>query len=125
MLNYQNIKLLDNYQLYELIHGKLVDKEMLGLLKEEYQNRQLSTNEEIRLKQKYDVVHATFDKEIEKNNWNPLFTIFSLQAHFQHLAKLQIHRGKKEARIFMWKLYLGLFLKIGLLFTVLYLFRKV
>lgn len=123
MLNSKNIKLLDHYQLYELIHGKLVNNEMIVLLKEEYQSRHLSIDEEIRLKQKYDLVHSTFDKEIEKNNWNPLFTIFSLQAHFQHLAKLQIHRGKKEAKIFMWKLYIGLFLKIGLLFAVLYLFR--
>lgn len=110
MLELDKIKLLDNYQLYLLIQNKSIDEDTWVKLKEEIKIRDLSENEKLRLKNKYDLNQLNFNTEIEKNNWKPLFTAFALNYHFRHLALLKTQGKKKEAEKYMIELYFGLIL---------------
>lgn len=109
------IKLLDNYQLYQLIQNNSIDSNTRTKLKTELKTRNLSENEKIRLQNKYNLDHSKFNSEIEKNNWNPLFTAFALNRHFRHLALLKTHGKKKEAEKYMIELYFGLALYFSLI----------
>ena len=109
------IKLLDNYQLYQLIESQSIDNNTLAKLKTEFNARNLSANEKDRIRNKYQLNHSKFGVEIEKNNWNPLFTAFALNRHFRHLALLKTQGKKKEAKKYMIELYFGLALYFALI----------
>jgi hypothetical protein len=108
MLDYNKIKLLDSYQLFQLIHSESLDKNTLTSLNKEFHSRNLSEDEKIRLKNKFRLNHSKFESELDKNNWNPIFTPFLLNYPFHHLGLLKTHGRKKEAKIYMIELYIGL-----------------
>ena len=115
MTESNKIKLLDNYQLHQLIENQSIDKSTLEKLKTEFNARNLSENEKNRLRNKYQLNHSKFGSEIEKNNWSPLFTAFALNRHFRHLALLKTQGKKKEAEKYMIELYFGLALYFALI----------
>ncbi len=123
MLESDKIKLLDNYQLYQLISNDNMDKNTLSNLKTEYNSRNLSENEKMRLQKKYHLNHATFDTEIKKNNWSPLYTAFAINRHFRHVALLKTHGKKKEAKKYMIELYFGLVLYFTLVLLLLFIIK--
>lgn len=48
------IKLLDNYQLFQLIENDSIDEITLSKLKAEFNSRNITEDEKLRFKQKYD-----------------------------------------------------------------------
>jgi len=53
-LKSDKIKLLDNYQLFQLIQNESIDEITLSKLKTEYNSRNITKDEKLRIKQKYD-----------------------------------------------------------------------
>jgi len=123
MLKSNKIKLLDDYQLYQLIQNDSIDSNTLTKLKTEFNTRKLSENEKIRLLNKYQLNHSKFESEIEKNNLSPLFTAFSLNRHFRHLALLKTHGKKKEAKNYMIELYFGIALYFSLIILLIFILK--
>ena len=102
------IKLLDNYQLFQLIRNNSIDKGTLYELKKEYESRHINENEQIRLQQKYDLNFSKRDDQLNTNQWNPMYTAFALNRHFRHIALLKTLGRKKEAEKHMSELYIGI-----------------
>ena len=102
------IKLLDNYQLFQLIRNNSIDKGTLYELKKEYESRHINENEQIRLQQKYDLNFSKRDDQLNTNQWNPMYTAFALNRHFRHIALLKTLGRKKEAEKHMSGLYIGI-----------------
>ncbi len=112
------IKLLDNYQLYQLIQSNSIDRGTLSTLRKEFNSRSLSNSEKSRIENKYQLNYFNHDSEIEKHNWNPLFTAFALNLHFRHLAALKNKKKKKEAKKYMIELYIGLALYFAIIILI-------
>ncbi|MBW1296283.1 hypothetical protein [Aquimarina litoralis] len=102
------IRLLDNYQLFQLIQSNSIDKTTVDKLKKEYNSRNINENEKLRLQQKYDLNFSKRDTELNMNQWDPLYTAFALNRHFRHIALLKALGRKKEAEKHMSRLYIGL-----------------
>ncbi len=115
MRDLDKIKLLDNYQLYQLIQNDKIDEDVHTNLKTEFNARNLPESEKIRIQKKYQLNHSSFESEIEKHNWNPLYTAFALNIHFRHLAMLKTLGKNKEAKKYMIDLYFGLALYFALI----------
>jgi len=107
-LKSDKIKLLDNYQLFQLIQNESIDEITLSKLKTEYNSRNITKDEKLRIKQKYDSFFLNQDFVLNNNQWNPLSTAFALNKHFRHIALLKVSGRKKEAKKYMIKLYYGL-----------------
>ena len=124
MLETNKINLLDNYQLYLLIHNDSIDPTSQKKLKTEYKSRNLSNKEKERLQNKYQLNHSSLNSEIKKNNWNPIFTAFAINHHFRHLALLKTLGKKKEAKKYMIDLYIGLILYFVFIFLMVFIIKS-
>jgi len=123
MQNSNKIKLLDNYQLYQLIQSDSIDNITLTEIKTEFDSRNLSADEKLRIKKKYELNFTKLESKIDENPWNPLYTAFAINLHFRHLALLKTHGRKKEAKKYMIELYFGLALYFGLLILLIFIIK--
>ncbi len=125
MNNSIKFKLLDNYQLYQLIQNDSIDKFTLIEVKTEFNSRNLTEYEKSRIKNKYDINFTKLESQIDKNNWNPLYTAFAINRHFRHLAFLKIQGRKKEAKKYMIELYFGLAIYFGLIVVLIFIMEAI
>lgn len=118
------VKLLDNYQLYQLGQNKYLDEETQMKVHKELVLRNIPT---IELKE-FERRHiATFDKPNEAlaaNTWDPLYTAFAWRKHFKHIALLKAFQRKKEAQVYQLRFYVGMAIYMLLFIFLLLLFRR-
>ncbi len=114
MFEINKIKLLDNYQLYQLLQSDSIDKLTIEKLKKEFNSRNLTSHEKFRISNKYQQAHPELNSEVEENKLSPLFTAFALNTHFRYLALLKVKGKKKEVKKYMIELYIGLALYFAL-----------
>lgn len=125
MWNSNKIKLLDNYQIYQLINNGKIDIETKNELKREFISRNLSEIEKERLSQKYQLNHLGLNCETASYKVHPLLSSFFLNRQFRNLAILKSKGKHKEARALMRNIYLGLFLCFIVIFLTLRLFGSI
>ena len=123
-MNTNKIKLLDNYQLYQLMQSTSIDKSTLAELTSEYKSRNISPDEVLKIKNRYALQNSDFNSIIEGNTWNPIITAFAINKHFRHLAILKTQGKKVEAKSYMIKLYIGLMVYFVLFIALLFLLKS-
>jgi len=102
------VKLLNNYQLYQLAQNELLDQETLTKVQEEFAVRNISTIELKELKKQYDTTLEHARKELDANYWDPFYTAFAWKKHFKHLALLKTQGSKLEAKRYQIRFYTGI-----------------
>lgn len=118
------VKLLNNYQLYQLAQNNSLDEETLNKVHQELALRNISTIEQKQLEQQYQDTFAQAVEELETNAWNPLYTAFAWKRHFKYIALLKTFKRKKEAKTYQLKFYTGILIYVLLLILILFLLRK-
>jgi len=124
MLNTNEIKKLDDYQLFQLIQNTLLDKDLSRKLQVEFDSRNVAPENYTRLKQKHSIETNEMTNSVSSVG-NPIFTAFLLKKHFAYLAVLQTQGKKQEAQNYTWRLILGLAIYFAGLSMVLMLYLMI
>jgi len=119
-MDQNKISLLDNYQIYQLIHFGSVDRSLIDILKTEFDSRDINSDELNRIKTKFENQYTQTQNRVKSNSPNPIFTSFLLKTHFQNIAKLKADRKKKEANKYQIKLNIGLVIEGAIVVVLLY-----
>jgi hypothetical protein len=118
------VKLLTNYQLFQLSHNEHLDRETLSRLKNEISSRNISEQELNELKQQYDETFIEVKGQIDASIWNPFYTAFAWKRHLRQIALLKTFGTKPEVSDYQIKFYTGLFVYM-LIFIILLLLGAV
>lgn len=102
------VKLLSNYQLFQLAQNELLDTETLTKVRKELEYRNIATIELKKLQQQHEAAFEATKKQVNTTFWNPLYTPFAWKKHFVHLAMLKTHGRTQEARSYRIRFYLGI-----------------
>jgi len=118
------VKLLSNYQLFQLAQNDRLDEETRRKVHEEFAIRNISALEIKDLKLRYNNTLDHSRKKLKANSWNPFYTAFAWRRHFNHLALLKTQGLKSEVKTYQTRFYLGLFIYMLLFSCALLLFSK-
>ena len=113
------VKLLSNYQLFQLAQNELLDTETLTKARKELEHRNIATIELKKLQQQHEAAFEATKKQMNTTFWNPLYTSFAWKKHFVHLAMLKTHGRAREARSYRIRFYLGIAIYMLLLICAL------
>lgn len=117
------VKLLNNYQLYQLSQNKSLDEDTLKKVYQEFLIRNISPLEQKELERRYRDTFAITKEELNAKAWDPFYTAFAWKRHFKHIGLLQTFKRDKEARAYQLRFYLGMLVYM-LLFILLILFFR-
>lgn len=123
-MDYDKVKVLDNYQIYQLIQNESIDKELVAVLQKEFDSRFINNIELNRLKAKYEDQFTEEKTSADTTNLNPVFTPFLLKTHFQNIAILKTNGKKKEAKTYQLKLNIGLILEGVIVVVLVFLYYR-
>lgn len=118
------VKLLNNYQLYQMSKNKSLDDATQQKVYQEFLIRNISTIEQKELERRYQETFAETNKELDAAAWDPFFTAFAWKKHFRHIALLQALKRNKEAKAYQLRFYLGMLVYMLLFILLLVFFRK-
>lgn len=119
------VKLLNNYQLYQLAQNELLDQETLTKVRQEFVLRNVSTIELKKLQQKYDTELIDSRKDLDANYRDPFYTAFAWRKHLRHLALLKTQGSKSDAKRYQTRFYLGVFIYLLIFVCLFVLYSKI
>ncbi|MFK7813753.1 MAG: hypothetical protein AB8B59_14760 [Maribacter sp.] len=118
------VKLLNNYQLFQLAENKLLDEETRARVHKEIVVRNISTIELKELKQRYDSSLDSVKAQLDENTWHPFYTGFAWKRHFRHIGLLKSHGRIKDAKDYQRNFYAGMVVYMLLGVVMIFLLRK-
>ncbi len=118
------VKLLNNYQLYQLVNNNLLDEETRNKARQELAFRNISTLERKQLERRYQSTFAKSNEELDAHTWDPFYTAFAWKKHFKKIALLRSFNRKSEAKTYQLKFYVGLLIYALLFILLIHLLGK-
>ncbi len=117
------VKLLNNYQLYQMSKNKSLDDATQKKVYQEFLIRNISTIEQKELERRYQETFAETNKALDAASWDPFYTAFAWKKHFRQIALLQTLKRNKEAKAYQLRFYLGMLVYMLLFVSLLLFFR--
>lgn len=118
------VKLLSNYQLFQLLQNNSLDQETLTRIHYEFRARNISTLELKELQKRHEATFKESMQELDSNIWDPLYTAFAWKRHFKHIALLRTQGNKSVAKQYQIRFYVGVLIYMLLAILLILLVRK-
>lgn len=119
----QKVKLLNNYQLYQLSQNRSIDAYTLDRVHQEFRLRNISPLERKELERRYKETFAQSNARLDTKSWDPLYTAFAWKKHFKQIALLRSFNRETEARVYQLRFYLGMGIYMLLLVVIILVLR--
>lgn len=117
------LKALDNYQLFQLLKSKNIEEDFFLIVEQELESRNIEANEFKRLEKKYkDQYECEAELLPLVKLPSPILTPFLFHLHFKNISFLKARNNKKAAKNYERRLQLGISIYGVLIISLMYYF---
>jgi len=112
------VKLLSNYQLFQLSQNDSLDQETLTKVQNEFRVRNVSILELKQLQKQHEASFKKSKQKLDNTSWDPFYTAFAWKRHLKQIALIKTQGTTPQVKKYQFRFYFGICIYM-LLFIVL------